>query len=180
MKCEVNEMERLNSIESQLRESIDSAPKLRCYAYSRYGYSVHIICGSYPDGDLGEKWEHLNNTIALTIQAQIQNPVERYNIYLLIFEADISMELRTVIENNRYCCRKIVVQESMPENEDLLQTLVENRLFHFIGHSKTQENMLSVEIILHSADPSGNLFKLISNLKARISDEDAQRAINIL
>lgn len=173
-------MERLESIESQLSESLDSAPKLRCYAYSRYGYSVRIICGSYPDGDLEKNWEHLNNTIALTLQAQIQNPIERYNIYLLIFEADISMELRTMIESNRYCCRKIVVSESMPENDALLQALVENRLFRFSGHSEPQENMQSVETLLHSADPSGSLFMLIANLKARITDEDAQRAIDML
>ena len=173
-------MERLESMESQLSESLDSAPNLRCYVYSAYGYPVRIICGSYPDGNLGEKWEDLNDTIALTLQAQIQNPVERYNIYLLIFEADISMELRTMIESNRYCCRKIVMQESMPMNDDLLQVLVENRLFRFSGNSEPQENIQSVETLLHSADQSGSLFMLIANLKARITDEDAQRAIDML
>lgn len=173
-------MERLDSLESQLSEALDSAFRLRCYTYSTYGYLVRIICASFPEGDLGEKWEPLNNAIATTLQAQIQDTVERYNIYLLIFESDILMELRAVIESDRYCCRKIVVRESMPENDDLLKTLVENRLFRFVGHADSPDNLQSVQTLIYSTDPSGQLFQLIANLKARISPEEAQRAIEIL
>lgn len=173
-------MERLESLESQLNETFDSAFRLRCYTYSTYGYPVRVICASFPEEDLEEEWKILNNAIALTLQAQIQEPVERYNIYLLIFEPHISMELRAVIENDRYCCRKIVVLEPMLENDDSLETFIENRLFRFIEHNETPENLQSVRTLIYSADPSGQLFDLIANLKTRISTEDTQRAIDIL
>jgi hypothetical protein len=172
-------MERLDSLESQLSEASDSAFELRCYKYSTYGYPVRIVCASFHEGDLVENWKPLNNAIATTLQAQIQDPVERYNIYLLIFESDISTELRAAIENDRYCCRKIVVREPMPKNDDTLETYVENRLFHFVGSASPQEKLQSVQSLIYSTDPSGQLFQLIANLKAHISAEDAQRAINI-
>lgn len=173
-------MERLESLEIQLSDASDSAFELRCFKYSTYGYPVRIVCAFFPEGNLGENWKTLNNAIATTLQSQIQDTVERYNIYLLIFESDISMELRAVIENDRYCCRKIVVLESMPENDYLLETLVENRLFCFAEHVDPPEISHSVQTLIYSADPSGQLFDLIANLKPRISNEDAQRTINVL
>lgn len=173
-------MERLAFLESQLNETFDSAFKLRCYTYSTYGYPVHIICASFPEDDLGEGWKPLNNAIAKMLQAQIQDPVERYNIYFLIFEVHISMELRAIIESDRYCCRKIVVPESMPGNDGSLEDLIEKRLFRFIEHTEPPENVGSVQTLIYSTDPSGQLFDLIENLKVRISEEDVQCAINIL
>lgn len=173
-------MERLEFLESKLKETFDFAIRLRCFTYSSFDYPVRVICATFLEGDLEEKWKVLNNAIATTLQAQIQDPVERYNIYLLIFESHISMEVRAVIENDRYCCRKIVVTETMPENDNSLETLIENRLFRFVEHIKPTESLQSVQELMSSIDPSGELFDLIANLNARLSDGDVQRAIDIL
>lgn len=173
-------MEQLVDLQSKLSQMFDSAVRLRCYAYSTYGYPVRIICVSFPQGGLEETWESISNAISLMLQAQIQSPVERYNIYLLIFDLHISKELRRIIENDRYCCRKIILPVYMPENDDEIETLVKNRLFYFTRQTVSTENKKSVQILINSVDPSGKLLDLIANLGSRISDEDVQGAINIL
>ena len=173
-------MERLEYLESELSEALDFTSVLRCYSYSTYGYPIRIICCQFSDEDISEDWQQLNNTIALTIQAKMNNPVERYNIYLLIFKDNISAELQTLIERDRYCCRKILIPKLMPQNDDDLQTLVENRLFRFSEPIESSEVTQSIETLLQSADPSGQLLPLLTNLKARISDSDTEHAIDIL
>ncbi|ACL74452.1 ABC-three component system middle component 1 [Ruminiclostridium cellulolyticum] len=172
-------MEQLVDLESQLNQMFDSAFRIRCYAYSTYGYPVRIIC-AFPLGNLEDNWKSLNDAISFKLQAQIHNTVERYNIYLLIFELNISTELRRIIESDRYCCRKIVLPESMPENDNTLENLVENRLFYFIEQTVSPDNVQSVQTLINSIDPSGQLLDLIANLRSRISDEDVQGVINIL
>lgn len=173
-------MKRLIDLESELSEALEFTSVLRCYVYSTYGYPVRIICCEFSDEDISEEWKQLNNTIAFMVQAKIHNPVERYNIYLLIFENNISIELQTLIERDRYCCRKIVIPKPLPQNDDDLQTLVENRLFRFSEPIESSEVTQSIETLLQSADSSGQLLLLLTNLRAHISDSDVEHAIDIL
>lgn len=177
MRCE---MERRKDLELVIKENLQIKPELRCYIYSLYNYPIHIFCAKYPNGLIQENWEYLNEKIAFILQTKLSNPVEQYNIYLLIFEQNIEMELRLKIENNRYCCRKIVIQKDIPNEDESLMTLIENRLFSFEAQEETMVPEQSVQSLLCSADSSGRLLDLVVNIKSRVTDYEAELATDLL
>lgn len=63
---------------------------------------------------LSKKWREISNFIAIYFQNKLESEFERWNLYIFyILASEISNELKYSIENDKFSCRKIVL-----ENED--------------------------------------------------------------
>lgn len=59
---------------------------------------------------LKDNWGKITNSIAACIQGQTDNVFIKWNLYLLLLcKTMVSREVKYEIENDKFCCRKIVV-----------------------------------------------------------------------
>jgi len=73
-------------------------------------YFCHLFvlkCGN--EEILSSCWEVITETIAIEFQPNLQKDIERFNIYLIFLLEDVvSKELKYKLEQDKYCCRKLV------------------------------------------------------------------------
>ena len=63
------------------------------------------------ENSLKVNWEKITSSIAACIQGQIDNVFIKWNLYLLLLcRTSISKETKYEIENDKFCCRKIVIE----------------------------------------------------------------------
>ena len=88
--------------------------------------------------DLAETWRDIYSSIAAYFQTGLPADAEfeRWNIYLLyICREDVDKELQYKIENDRFACRKIVLDNI---TDDLTDDLVEKLISQHITNSDLQ------------------------------------------
>jgi hypothetical protein len=94
------------------------------------------------ENSLKDNWEKITNSIAACIQGQIDNVFIKWNLYLLLLcKTNVPKEIKYEIENEKFCCRKIVIENFSKEN---LSDKVKNEL---ISLKITMED-ISVENIV--------------------------------
>lgn len=144
-------------------------------------YKSHIVCCEFANNqDLEKFWEEVVNCIALNIQANVEQIIEAYNIYIIFFCKDITDDLEFLIEQDRYSARKVIIKDSMPCNLERLEIIVENRLFN-ISISKNDEDISDIKRFLYGR---GKLtYNLVEKIKGRIqnvADKDIENVLNSL
>ena len=93
------------------------------------------------ENSLKSNWEKVVNSIAACIQGQIDNVFIKWNLYLLLLcKTTVSKETKYEIENDKFCCRKIVVENFSKED---LSDNVKNKL---ISSKVTMED-IDIKII---------------------------------
>jgi len=102
---------------------------VRCFYSNFYGYNIYTICCSSDTDILDQICKLLTECISIDLQSHLESVYERYNIYLLLFSENADVEQRIRIEQDKYCCRKIVLPERMPEDISTLCQRIEKRLF---------------------------------------------------
>ncbi len=112
-------------------------------------YSSWVLCcGMDSIGTLENKWEDIVDCLAVYLQAKLTSQIERSNVYLILFiEHEIPNHLKMKIEYDRYCCRKIIVNEKIPESgidiEEKIKDLIFNiKEYQQDGESNTLSNWL--------------------------------------
>jgi hypothetical protein len=101
----------------------------------------------FPGEDsLNDNWEKITNSIAACIQGQIDNVFVKWNLYLLLLcKTNVSKEIKYEIENDKFCCRKIVIENFSKED---LSDKVKNEL---ISSKITMEDIGVKNIALKSS-----------------------------
>ena len=75
---------------------------------------------------LSKKWREISNFIAIYFQNELESEFERWNLYIFyIITTEISNELKYNIENDKFSCRKIVI-----ENEDNLNKIISEHILN--------------------------------------------------
>lgn len=94
-------------------------------------YNVNIFCCSFKNAqELHENYKDVVNSIATNIQSNMSKQIEIYNIYILFFAEEVDYKIAYEIERDKYSSRKIVYLQKMPDNEEELKAIIENRLFY--------------------------------------------------
>jgi hypothetical protein len=81
-------------------------------------HNAIVTFALFPDeNSMKDNWEKITNSIAAYIQGQIDNVFIKWNLYLLLLcKTNVSKEIKYEIENDKFCCRKIVIENFSKEN----------------------------------------------------------------
>jgi hypothetical protein len=160
---------------NELFQELDAIKKgsLQYYLYERtmMNYSSWILCcGIDSTSTLENTWEDIVDCLAVYLQAKLTSQIERSNVYLILFiEHEISNHLKMKIEYNRYCCRKIIINEKFPESDRDRQKIIEDLIFCIKEYQPDgQSNTLNSW--LESTEPS--LLKIYNEYEKGLSIED--------
>lgn len=112
-------------------------------------YSCHLFTLVCNDNDsLNDYWEDLTENIAINFQINLEEEIERWNIYLLfLLENEVPKEIKYKIEQDKYCCRKLV-EDNLKTNdfsEEYISELTNKKIFSI--HSVSNEANMSVPLI---------------------------------
>lgn len=132
---------------------------IRCLRYepdSKNFYYYIFMCKFENEEKLLEKYEDINDIIALNFQSYLNKSIEKWNIYLFCFvEKSISNQSRYIVEQDKYSTRKIVLTEnytnkSIEEKIDI----VNNKLFNLnLKIDNNSNSMDTIDKIIEDTDP---------------------------
>lgn len=164
------DLEFLNHMERE-----DNYSLLKCFKKNANNFNIYIFTNFYENGkELEETWNELNNDIAFHFQTKIEKDIERWNIYIVIFVAEeIQASLKYSIEQNKYCARKIIIDNFKEdyETETIVREL-KKKLFDididFLEKKEADIKISSIRECIEERDT--NLFELI-NAKGELDVE---------
>src|ERR1700733_14796549 len=84
------------------------------------------------ENTLAEVWEKVSARIALEFQVELSHDIEMYNIYLVfLVRLGISKEVKYKIEQDKYCCRKLVEDElgEADFTDEYISNLIGEKIF---------------------------------------------------
>lgn len=149
-----------------LRKSsrFDKYSDIRCWKKNQGGMLINIFTIIFEDeSKLNNLWEEINNDIGFYFQSTIDNEASRWNLYIFFFiKRNVSSIIKYVIEQDKYCARKIVVENF--KDDVPIDKYIENRLFNIKikqkeeSESKTEKESL-IEIISNSDNKLVNIIK---------------------
>jgi hypothetical protein len=96
-------------------------------------YSCHLFTLICKDNDeLKDYWEDITDNIAVNFQVDLENEIERWNIYLIfLLENEVPKEIKYKVEQDKYCCRKLV-EDSLKTSsfsEEFIKQLIQDKIF---------------------------------------------------
>ncbi len=136
-------------------------------------YSCHlftIVCNDYLV--LNDIWEDLTENIAINFQINLQEEIERWNIYLLfLLENEVPKEIKYKVEQDKYSCRKLV-EDNLKKtifSEDDISRLIREKIFTVHAETKKASESVpavdkKIETIIKEAD--GNILKALKGFKS--------------
>lgn len=128
------------------RELDTISEDIEFYLYERTmgNYSSWILCcGIDSLNILEETWEEIVDCFAIYFQANLKLEIERSNMYLVFFiESEITNKLKMQIEYDRYCCRKIIINEKYPELDDDRKNKIEGLIFRIEEYKEEAETKI--------------------------------------
>lgn len=108
----------------------DENCKIVCLKKNEKGYLIHIVCCQFSDENaLKDDWKELMYNVADKIQKNLNQIIEIYNVYILFFSEKAGDALVNEIEQNKYSSRKIVLKKNMPEKSNLIEEIINKKLF---------------------------------------------------
>lgn len=120
---------------------IKSMEKVKGYYYRRLNtlhdnYAHIFVCEMKDEKDLVENWNNIVNLIAVYVQSEVENLLQRSNFYIWFFcSAEITPAVRKKIEDDTFSSKKYVVEEEGIKSEEERIEIVETRLFSY-GYAK--------------------------------------------
>lgn len=120
---------------------------------ARAPYSCHLFTMVCDDNAaLNDCWEDITENISINFQVNLEKEIERWNIYLLfLLENEVPKEIKYKIEQDKYCCRKLV-EDNLKTNdfsEEYISELTNEKIFSI--HSVKNEVNMSVPLIAFSS-----------------------------
>ena len=107
---------------------------------------------------LNDFWEDLTDNIAINFQINLEKEIERWNIYLIfLLENEVSKEVKYKIEQDKYCCRKLVEDRLKTKefSEVYIKQLIQDKIFSLCKTDKTTQPTSvnkSVKTIIRATD----------------------------
>lgn len=89
-----------------------------------------IVCND--NKVLSDYWEDITENIAINFQIDIEKEIERWNIYLVfLLENEVPKEIKYKIEQDKYCCRKLVEDCLKTKNfpDAYVEQLIHDKIF---------------------------------------------------
>ncbi|MBB6610474.1 hypothetical protein H7F15_05460 [Pontibacter sp. Tf4] len=134
-------------------------------------FKSHVVTVCMSDsGELEDNWEKINSSIPVFLDDELASEFERWNLYLLFFVYEpVSKHLKYKVENDKFSCRKIVVENfhtyDAPELENQIENIISNKIFNVDlkrlnnidksdgNHEKILPQKLAPIINLYNLDP---------------------------
>ncbi|EKS4344803.1 hypothetical protein QB607_002797 [Clostridium botulinum] len=171
-------MELNENLLSKLYEDIDNNDAIKILHFIKWleGYKANIICCGFKRTiDLKKYWQRIVNNTAMYVQANVNNRIEAFNIYIFFFADEVSSDLAYKVEQDKYSSRKIVISRKMPENISEIEKIIEDRLFECKTDDLYKEPLIEATIV----DSFKELYEyLLNNEKIDINNLDD--VINII
>ena len=130
--------------------------------------SVFTFCFETAN-DLLDHWKNITNSIAAYYQSEFEDDdtaFERWNIYLFFLVREpVRTQLKRRIENNKFCCRKIV-QDEFAENfsDDLIRQLINE---HIINNDLDYSTDYKHSPMAYSGE--SDIYRLIKNSGLKVA-----------
>lgn len=134
---------------------IDDYTNVKCFVKSEKKFNIYIFTNIYEDKtDLENNWQNLNNDIAYFFQSKLELSIERWNLYILYFtKQPINKILKYSIEQNKYCARKIVIENfDLNEYEKHLDKIIQNKIFDILIGSQKECTYKSIATLIKDDD----------------------------
>ena len=94
------------------------------------GYFINVICCQFSDEEqLKNNWEELVTNVADVVQKNLVKRIEIFNVYIIFFQSEINGVIEDSIEQNKYSSRKLVINKRMPESNEELKGIINQKLF---------------------------------------------------
>lgn len=143
-----------------IKDNIEWIDKVTCWVAKDSNYNIYVFQVVVEDeNDLKENYSKVAASIATEFQADLEKPIERWNIYL-IFQClnSISIELKGQIEQDKYSSRKMV-WDNMKDEEIGCGAYLEDRLFH-----------LEIEMSENTSEEAEDLMTIIKRIDNELYD----------
>ena len=137
-------------------------------------YNCHLFTLICNDNEaLNDYWEDLTENIAINFQINIENEIERWNVYLLfLLENEVPKEIKYKVEQDKYCCRKLVEDNLKITNfsEDYISGLITEKVFSIHTAKKKDDGSVphqidkNIETIIKEAD--NNILRALKGFKS--------------
>lgn len=128
---------------------------------------------------LKDNWGKITNSIAACIQGQTDNVFIKWNLYLLLLcKTMVSKEVKYEIENDKFCCRKIVVENfskgdlSNREKNKLISSKITMEDINI----KDTNTKFSVNYIAQT--PLWNIIKSTQTISSKRKSNDSETILN--
>lgn len=139
-------------------------------AMGNYGAWI-LCCGINSSNILEDTWEDIVDCLAIYLQANLTPQIERSNIYLIFFlEQQVPNYLKMKVEYDRYCCRKIVINEKFPQSDRDREKKIEDLIFYVKEYEQIGE-LDTLDRWLENNEPS--LLKIYKEYEKGLSIENA-------
>jgi len=107
--------------------------KLDYWVENRNDFDTHIFTlVMESEEELNDLWGIINRDMALYFQAKLLKDIERWNIYIIFFVIEeVSAKLKYIIEQDKYCARKIIIDNFKRSNdfEEVIPKIINEKLF---------------------------------------------------
>ncbi|MDM1038372.1 ABC-three component system middle component 1 [Myroides odoratimimus] len=136
-------------------------------------YTCHLFTLACSNNeDLNDYWEDLTENIAINFQINLEKEIERWNIYLLfLLENEVPKEIKYKIEQDKYCCRKLVEDnlKTADFSEGYISQLIREKIFSIYTTEKEAVSSVSlmdknIETIIKEAD--SNILTALEGFKS--------------
>lgn len=166
-------VDMIKSMEERL-----TAYDIRCLRKEQENFNIYVFSITTDNGrDLSEVWNPLTNVIANYFQTTLDKEIERWNIYItFIVKERVDKSLKYLIEQNRFSCRKLVMDRTETQDSKYICEFIEQRIFG-LNIKKTpnvaKDSNVSIETILKDVNP-----ELLSVLGNAIDKTDISQLLD--
>lgn len=140
-------------------------PNLKSYQKNDNGVNITIFHMNLLYGDkLCSLWGEINSEIALYFQTELEKPIDRWNIYLVFISSEIiESDLKYIIEQDKYCTRKIIYDGVEIDKEENMEKYIDKKLFEleFKSNLVNSNKKISIKKSIEKIYPK--LIKIIEN-----------------
>lgn len=114
-------------------------------------YAHLFLCEITDEDDLKRNWKHIVDLIAVHVQSEVDNLLQRSNFYVWFFvKGDVSKSFQKNIEDNTFSSKKYVVVETEPGNEQERIALIERKLFAYTYLQESFQQKMIKKVIVQN------------------------------
>lgn len=134
----------------------ESQGKIQSYYYRRLNtlnenYAHLFLCEITDEDDLKRNWQHIVDLIAVHVQSEVDNLLQRSNFYVWFFvKGNVSKSFQKSIEDNTFSSKKYVVVETKPGNEQERIALIERKLFAYTYLQESFQQKMIKKVIVQN------------------------------
>lgn len=114
-------------------------------------YAHLFLCEIVDEDDLKRNWKHIVDLIAVHVQSEVDNLLQRSNFYVWFFvKGDVSRSFQKSIEDNTFSSKKYVVVEMESGSEQERIALIERKLFAYTYLQESFQQKMIKKVIVQN------------------------------